>query len=97
MTPTTFPRGKALRVFWVDSTQIAGWRYGDQIPVHIEKIITLGWVVNCSTEGIGMTTTIAESGSVLSSVMIPWVAVVHIQELNEWDRDSNLPENFIDF
>lgn len=97
MKPKMFPKGLALRVFWVDSTQIAGWRYADNLPVHIEKIVTLGWVVNCSDEGISLTTTIASSGSVLSSVMIPWVSVVHVQELNEWDRDSNLPDEFIDF
>lgn len=91
MKPKSFPRGKALRVFWVDSTQTAGWRYEETPPLLIEKIATLGWVVNTTHEGVNLTTTISKHGGVLSLVTIPWQAVTHIQELTEWDRDSNLP------
>lgn len=91
MKSQSFPRGKAIRVFWVDSTQSAGWKYGEEIPVTIEKIATLGWVVGTSKDGLNMTTTLSQNGGVLSIVAIPWQSVVHIQECNEWDRDVNLP------
>lgn len=91
MKSQSFPRGKALRVFWLDSTQSGGWNYDAEPPVHIEKIATLGWVVNTSTEGINMTTTLSRHGGVLSLVSIPWQAVTHIQEYDEWNRDEGLP------
>jgi len=91
MKPREYTRGKALRVFWVDSTQTAGWKYDEEIPVTIERIATLGWVVTTSPDGMNMTTTLSRHGGVLSFVSIPWRAITHIQELNEWDREANLP------
>ncbi|CAN5950560.1 unnamed protein product [Sphagnum jensenii] len=86
-----FPRGRALRVFWQDSTQLSGWQYGEEVPVHIERVATLGWVVSSSKDGINMTTSLSKNGGALSLVAIPWLAITHIQELPEWDRNSNLP------
>jgi hypothetical protein len=91
MKPRAFSRGTALRVFWVDSSQTAGWKYDENIPVMVEKIATLGWVTDTSSDGINMTSTLSKHGGVLSYISIPWKAIVHIQELNEWDRDANLP------
>jgi hypothetical protein len=91
MKPQNFSRGDALRVFWVDSTQTAGWQYESEIPVLIEKIATLGWVTDTSDEGLNITTTISRQGGVLSIVTIPWKAITCIQELKDWNRDVNLP------
>lgn len=90
MKPEKFSRGTALRVFWVDSSQTAGWQY-DETPVLIEKIATLGWVVNTSEDGINMTSTLSRHGGALSLVAIPWACITYIQTLPEWNRDANLP------
>jgi hypothetical protein len=92
MKPQMYPRGKALRVFWVDSTQSGGWRYGENHSVVIENIATLGWITETDEDGLSMTSTLSRHGGVLTVVSIPWQAVVDIQELPEWDRDANLPE-----
>lgn len=91
MTPLSFPRGTALRVFWVDSTQTAGWMYDLHPPVEVENVATLGWAVNSTVNGLNLTSTLSKRGGVLSVVTIPWAAITDIQELKEWNRDVNLP------
>ena len=88
-----YVRGQAIRVFWHDSSHQAGWHYpGDEaMPVHIERVATLGWVVSTSSDGINMTTSISKNGGILSLVSIPWLSITHIQELSEWNRDASLP------
>ena len=90
MKPEKYIRGKALRVFWVDSTQSAGWQYHENPPVHVEEVVTLGFVVNTTNRGLNMTTSISELGGTLSMVSIPWECVIGIQSLNGWDRTDNL-------
>ena len=90
MKPQTYLRGQALRVFWVDSSHRAGWRYDDP-PVLIEEVSTLGWVVNTNRKGLNMTTSISKHGGILSLVTIPWQSVTNIQVIPEWNRDANLP------
>lgn len=89
----SFTRGQAIRVFWHDSAHLSGWQYEEDtpIPVHIERVATLGWVVSVSKDGINMTTSISKNGGVLSLVAIPWLSITAIQELSEWNRDVNLP------
>lgn len=84
-------RGQALRVFWVDSTQSAGWRYEDNPPVHVEDVVSLGFFVNDSPKGINITTTLSDNGGILSYTTIPWEAVTVIQDIPEWDRHASLP------
>lgn len=92
MKPLSFRRGTALRVFWLDSTQTAGWLYEDHPEIMVEKCATLGWVVNSSIKGLNLTSTLSTRGGVLSLVTIPWKAITDIQELKEWDRDANIPD-----
>lgn len=91
MRPEKYSKGTALRVFWVDSTQSEGWRYEENPPVHIEEVVTLGFVANTSNMGLSLTTTISDAGGILSLVMIPWEAILDIQELTDWGRYDNLP------
>lgn len=91
MKPEKYDRGTALRVFWVDSTQSEGWRYEENPPVHIEEVLTLGFVANTSAMGISLTTTMSDNGGILSLVTIPWEAITFIQELKDWGRYFNLP------
>lgn len=91
MKPLSFRRGTALRVFWVDSTQTPGWLYEDLPEVKIEKVATLGWAVNSTIEGLNLTSTLSRRGGILTLVTIPWRAITDIQELKEWNRDTNIP------
>lgn len=90
MRPEKYDRGTALRVFWVDSAQSSGWRYEENPPVHIEEVVTLGFVANTSDKGISLTTSMSDNGGILSMVMIPWEAITRIQELESWGRYDNL-------
>jgi hypothetical protein len=92
MTPISFRRGTALRVFWVDSTQTPGWIYEKLPTVQVERVATLGWAVNSSVRGLNLTSTLSTRGGALSLVTIPWAAITDIQELEEWNRDANLPK-----
>lgn len=86
MKPERYRRGQALRVFWVDSTECGGWHYGENLPVQIEMVESLGWVVNTSGKGLSITTTISDRGGVLATVSIPWGAITGIQDIPEWGR-----------
>lgn len=90
MKPQTYARGIALRVTWVDSTQSHGWLYTENPPVHIERIVTQGFAVNTSPDGLNMTSTISKLGGVLGLVTIPWACITSIQELEDWNR-GNIP------
>lgn len=91
MKPEKYRRGKALRVFWVDSTENAGWHYGENPPVYIEEVVSLGWVASTSDKGLNLTTTISERGGTLSLVSIPWEAITDIQDIPEWGRYDEIP------
>lgn len=91
MKPEKYSRGQTLRVFWVDSTQSAGWRYEANPPVKIEEIVSIGFVAGCSEVGINLTTTVSDGGGVLSFVSIPWEAITHIQDIPDWGRYEKLP------
>lgn len=86
MTPQTYTRGDALRVAWVDSTEQSGWMYAEEPPVHIERIVTTGFVVNTSPDGINLTHSLSKLGGVLGLVTIPWACITSIQELKDWNR-----------
>lgn len=88
MKPEKYRRGQALRVLWVDSTETAGWLYLTNPPVHIEVVVTQGFVVNTSDEGINLTSTLSDNGGILSMVSIPWEAVKDIQDIEDWGRYS---------
>lgn len=91
MKPLSFRRGTALRVFWVDSTQTSGWLYDSLPDVQVENVATLGWAVNSTINGLNITSTLSRRGGILSIVTIPWRAITDIQELKEWNRDTNIP------
>lgn len=92
MKQQKFERGDALRVFWVDSTQSAGWMYESNPPVHVEEVTSLGFFVNSSVKGINLSTTLSENGGILSLITIPWECITGIQEIHEWGKGFNLPE-----
>lgn len=92
MKPERYSRGKALRVFWVDSAESSGWNYDENPPVHVEEVVTLGFVVNTSEKGLGLSTSLSQLGGTLSRVYIPWQAITGIQSLSGWDRDDNHPD-----
>lgn len=91
MKPLSFRRGTALRVFWVDSTHTPGWIYDEHPTVEVENVSTLGWAVNSTVRGLNLTSTLSTRGGLLSLVTIPWAAITDIQELKEWNRDTNIP------
>jgi hypothetical protein len=94
MKPEKYRRGQALRVLWVDSTQRAGWLYDEHPPVHVEEVVTQGFVVNQSPKGLNITSTISEAGGVLSLVTIPWECITDIQDIEDWGRYPP-EENFV--
>lgn len=86
MKPEEYIKGQALRVFWVDSTQSAGWQYAEHPPVHIEEVVSLGFFINSSPKGVNLSHSLSEHGAVLSLVTIPWEAITHIQDIEGWGR-----------
>lgn len=90
MNPQNYRRGTSLRVFWVDSSQKAGWQYAKVHPVQIERVMTTGHVVNCSEDGIAMTSSLSHYGGVLGLVNIPWACVTNVRELEDKDGEALL-------
>ena len=79
-------RGQAIRVCWHDSSSETGWRYTEDAG-GLNRVVSLGYVVNCTPEFVALTTSLDSSGGALDPVGIPWGAITNLHVLDEFDTD----------
>lgn len=86
MRPIELPKGKAVKVDWVDSATQMGWNYNAEgfIPEDVESI---AFVVEANRRCLTLSTSMSRRGGIVSALMIPWEAVKKITLLAEpWTK-----------
>lgn len=90
MDKKKFPKGRAVRVRWLDSASYTGWRF-NTLGLHAGKITSIGYVVGSNDEVLVLATSLGQPGgspskAALDPVVIPWGAITEVRELGEeWD------------
>ena len=88
MQAQSVPFGTAVRVEWVDSQNLIGWKYeGTEYP--IAKVVTVGFIVTSDKDSIVVSTSIANGSVVVSPTIIPWGAVQDLVYIGEdWNEEE---------
>lgn len=72
---------KLVYVKWVDSNQLHGWGFKEDLEEHDMNIISCGFLINETPHSITLTTSISKE-CFLSSVQIPKIAIKSIEDIN---------------
>lgn len=87
MKQLKLPKGKSVRVFWVDSSTLPGWQSHN--AGSMGHVISLGFVTKSDPHCLTLSTSIAAHGDVITPLSIPWKAIISIEKLEKsWDRNS---------
>lgn len=80
------PFGRALQVYWHDSTSLPGWRYNTKGIAEVGRVVSIGYVVGSSKDAVALSTSLVHDGSAIDPINIPWTSIKAIAPIGErWD------------
>lgn len=80
MKSKKIPLGTHVKVLWSDSATYSGWRL-NTVGMKPAAVVTVGIVMESNKDSLIVSTSIADNGSYLDPVVVPWVAIEQIEIL----------------